>query len=67
MLCWWSLDLETYSKRALLQGEGGWGLKRTSVDWPKHPEYDLEEVAETANEIAYGGIRKVLQGLMAGT
>ena len=37
------------------------------VDWLKHPEYDLKEVAETANEIAYGGIRKVLQELMAGT
>ncbi|RKM64187.1 hypothetical protein C0215_19340 [Clostridioides difficile] len=37
MLCWWSLDLETNSKRALLQGEGGWGLKRPCVHWPQHP------------------------------
>lgn len=43
------------------------GLMAVYVDWLKHPEYDLKEVAETANEIAYGGIRKVLQGLMAGT
>ena len=36
VLCWWSLDLETYSKRALLQGEGGWGLKRPGVQGPHH-------------------------------
>ena len=39
MLCWRSLDLETYSKRALLQGEGGWGLKRPCVHWPPHPKH----------------------------
>ena len=32
-----SLELETNSKRALLQGEGGWGLKTPCVHWPKHP------------------------------
>ena len=31
------LELETNSKRALLQGEGGWGLKRPCVHWPQHP------------------------------
>ena len=39
VLCWWSLDLETYSKRALLWGEGGWGLKRPFVHWPHHPTF----------------------------
>ena len=39
VLCWWSLDLETYSKRALLQGEGGWGLKRPFEHWPQHPTF----------------------------
>ena len=37
VLCWWSLEMETNSKRALLQGEGGWGLKRPCVHWPQHP------------------------------
>ena len=32
-----SLELETNSKRALLWGEGGWGLKRPCVHWPHHP------------------------------
>ena len=39
VLCWWSLDLETYSKRALLWGEGGWGLKRPCVHWPHQPTF----------------------------
>ena len=29
--------METYSKRALLQGEGGWGLKIPCVHWTQHP------------------------------
>ena len=37
MLCRSLLELETNSKRALLQGEGGWGLKRPCVHWPQHP------------------------------
>ena len=37
VLCCWSLELETNSKRALLQEEGGWGLKRPCVHWPQHP------------------------------
>ena len=39
VLCWCSLDLETYSKRALLWGEGGWGLKRPCVHWPHQPTF----------------------------
>ena len=35
--CWWSPELETTSKRALLRGEGGWGLKRPCGHWPHHP------------------------------
>ena len=38
-LCWWSLDLETYSKRALLQGGGGWGQNMPCVHWPHHPTF----------------------------
>ena len=37
VLCWWSPELETNSKRALLRGEVGWGLKRPCVHWPQHP------------------------------
>ena len=39
MLCWKSLELETYSNRALLWGEGGWGLKRPCVHWPQDPTF----------------------------
>ena len=39
VLCWWSLDLETYSKRALLQGEGGGGLKRPCVQGAHQPNF----------------------------
>ena len=37
VLCWWSLEMETNSKCALLCGEGGWGQKRPCVHWPQHP------------------------------
>ena len=37
VLCRSSLELETNSKRALLQGEGGWGLKRPCVQGPHQP------------------------------
>ena len=30
------------------------------MEWLKHPEYDLEAVAEAASEIAYGGAKAVL-------
>ena len=33
------LELETNSKRALLQGEGGWGLKRPCVQGPHQPNF----------------------------
>ena len=36
VLCWWSLEMETNSKCALLCGEGGWGQKRPFVHWPQH-------------------------------
>ena len=36
VLCLWSLELETNSKRALLWGEAGWGLKRPFVHWRHH-------------------------------
>ena len=39
VFCWWSLDLETYSKRALLWGECGWGLKSHCVHWHHHPNF----------------------------
>ena len=41
MLARGSPELETNSKRALLQGEGGWGLKRPCVHWPQHPTLRL--------------------------
>ena len=37
VLCWWSLEMETNSKCALLCGEGGWGQKRPCVHWPQNP------------------------------
>ena len=39
MLCRSSLELESNSKRALLQEEGRWGLKRPCVHWPHHPNF----------------------------
>ena len=39
------------------------GIMAIYVDWLKHPEYDLEEVAEVATENFYGGVRGVLEGL----
>ena len=40
LVLWRSLlELETNSKRALLQGEGGWGLKSPCVHWPHHPKF----------------------------
>ena len=37
VLCWWSLEMETNSKCALLCGEGGWGQKRPCVHWRLNP------------------------------
>ena len=37
VLCWWSLEMETNSKCALLCGEGGWDQNRPCVHWPQHP------------------------------
>ena len=39
VLCWWSLELDTNSKRALLQEEGRWGLKRPCVHWPQNSTF----------------------------
>ena len=39
VLCWWSLEMETNSKGALLQGEGGWGQKSPFEHWPQHPTF----------------------------
>ena len=39
VLCWWSLELELKTKRALVWGEGGWGLKRPRVHWPHYPNF----------------------------
>ena len=36
------------------------GVMSLYVEWLKHPEYDLEAVAEAASEIAYGGAKAVL-------
>ena len=34
LLGWCSPQLETNSKRLLLRGEGGFGLKKPCVNWP---------------------------------
>ena len=39
VLCRASLDMETNSKALLLQGEGGWGLKRPCVHCPTTPPF----------------------------
>ena len=36
VLCWWSLEMETNSKCALLQGGGGWGQNMPCVQGPHH-------------------------------
>ena len=37
VLCWWSLEMETNSKCALLCGEGGWGQKSIVCTGPNTP------------------------------
>ena len=37
VLCWWSLEMETNSKCALLCGEGGWGRKGLVCTGPNTP------------------------------
>ena len=39
VLCWWSLEMETNSKCALLCGEGGWGQKRPVGTGPNTPHF----------------------------
>lgn len=36
------------------------GIVAVYVEWLRHPEYDLEEVAEAASEIAYDGMRAAI-------
>lgn len=40
------------------------GLTALYVEWLKHPEFDLEEVAEAASEIFYGGGRAVIDSIL---
>ena len=39
VLCWWSLEMETNYKCALLCGEGGWVQKRPCVHRPQQPTF----------------------------
>lgn len=39
------------------------GIVAVYVEWLRHPEYDLEAVAEAASEIAYGGVRMAIAQL----
>ena len=39
VLFWWSLEMETNSKCALLCGEGGWGQKRPCVHRPQQATF----------------------------
>ena len=36
LLCWWSPELESHSKRVLLRGEAGVFTKMSSGGWPHH-------------------------------
>lgn len=40
------------------------GVMALYVDWLRHPTYDLEEVAQAAADICYGGGKMVLEGLI---
>ena len=40
------------------------GIMAVYVHWLKHPEYDLDQVAQAASEIAYGGGRMVLESIL---
>ena len=40
------------------------GVMAVYVHWLRHPEYDLDEVAQAASEIAYGGGRMVLESIL---
>ena len=40
------------------------GVMAVYVHWLKHPEYDLDQVAQAASEIAYGGGRMVLESIL---
>ena len=40
------------------------GIMAVYVQWLRHPEFDLDEVAQAASEIAYGGGRMVLESIV---
>ena len=40
------------------------GIMAVYVHWLRHPEFDLDEVAQAASEIAYGGGRMVLESIV---
>lgn len=40
------------------------GIMAVYVHWLRHPEFDLDEVAQAASEIAYGGGRMVLESIL---
>ena len=40
------------------------GILAVYVHWLRHPEFDLDEVAQAASEIAYGGGRMVLESIL---
>ena len=40
------------------------GIMAVYVQWLRHPEFDLDEVAQAASEIAYGGGRMVLESIL---
>ncbi len=41
------------------------GVLSVYVYWLKHPEFDLDEVAQAASDISYGGGRMVLDSILA--
>lgn len=40
------------------------GIMAVYVHWLRHPEFDLDEVAQAASEVAYGGGRMVLDSIL---
>ena len=40
------------------------GVMAIYVDWLKHPAFDLEEVAEAASELTFGGLRAVRDAVL---
>ena len=40
------------------------GVMAIYVEWLKHPAFDLEEVAEAASELTFGGLRAVRDAVL---